>query len=128
MNAAPTKAEVEASIARCRRARIHACGAWSDVIEGGNINERKCNEASKAEDELAAAIAELARLALDGSTAHGEPTDDEVAEAICAFFQPGGNRGDQGRMRRALEGFVRRRREAASGVASTSTTSDGGQQ
>jgi hypothetical protein len=66
---APTKAEVEAAIKRCRHARIHSCGAWSDVMEGGTVNVHKCNEASKAEDELAAAIAALARLALAASAA-----------------------------------------------------------
>ncbi len=41
---------------RIRQARILACGAWSDVTEGGTVNSKKCNEAQKMEDELCAAI------------------------------------------------------------------------
>jgi hypothetical protein len=70
----PTKEQIEASVKRCRQARILACGAWSDVADSGQINLAKVREAEKAEQELAAAIAELARFALaaaDGVNACG---------------------------------------------------------
>ena len=59
---------------RIRQARILACGAWSDVTEGGTVNSKKCNEAQKMEDELCAAINAL-ESALRLVLAQRVPTD-----------------------------------------------------
>ncbi len=49
-------ADVDKLAKDVRDARILACGAWSDVMDRGNVNAEKCRLAQVQEDKLCAAI------------------------------------------------------------------------
>ena len=72
---------LEELIKRIRDARILACGAWSDVMEGGNVSESKCSTAQAAEDNLCDAIAALADFAREQAQSAGS-VDAERARCI----------------------------------------------